>query len=211
MGQPNSGLPTLNGVVLDAQAGETVIGAQIQLEGQTGGTITDFDGKFSLPVAGEPPFVLQVSSVGFESLVVEIDKWPEAPFEIVIIPVIDILNEVVVSASRVEENLLLSTSGVDKINLSEWQTLPAADVFAGLALARGVQLNAGSYAFPSINTRGFADAQNCAFCTLSMAWNSPARGWATHWATTVPRTISTTTTTVSATAACSMAATFTSA
>lgn len=177
--QPVVGQTSLEGVVVDAQGGETVIGAQIRLRGQVGGTITDFDGKFSLPVEGEPPYVLQVSSAGFEAVEFWVNEWPQPPLEIVLTPVIDLLNEVVISASRIEENLLFSTSGVDKINLAEWQTLPSADVFAGLALAKGVQLNAGSYAFPSLNTRGFADAQNWRFLHFidGMELTSPGLGY----------------------------------
>lgn len=39
----------VRGTVID-QAGESVIGASIQVKGTTQGTITDIDGKFSLGV-----------------------------------------------------------------------------------------------------------------------------------------------------------------
>lgn len=46
----------VRGTVLD-QAGETVIGASIQVKGTTQGTITDIDGKFSLGVPNKNPLL----------------------------------------------------------------------------------------------------------------------------------------------------------
>ena len=54
---------TVKGVVVDA-GGEPVIGASVQLKGAAGvGTITDVDGKFTLPVPANG--VLQISYDGY--------------------------------------------------------------------------------------------------------------------------------------------------
>ena len=50
----------VNGVVLD-DLGETVIGATIMEKGTTNGTITDFDGNFTIDVNSD---VIVVSYVG---------------------------------------------------------------------------------------------------------------------------------------------------
>ena len=39
---------TIKGEVTDAQNGEALIGATVMVEGEKGGTVTDFDGNFSL-------------------------------------------------------------------------------------------------------------------------------------------------------------------
>lgn len=55
---------TVKGVVVDA-GGEPVIGASVQLKGAAGvGTITDVDGKFTLPVPANG--VLQISYIGYK-------------------------------------------------------------------------------------------------------------------------------------------------
>lgn len=54
----------VTGVIKDAQ-GEPIIGATIQLEGSTTGTITDFDGNFTIKAA--PKSALNISYVGFKS------------------------------------------------------------------------------------------------------------------------------------------------
>ena len=55
----------ITGTVYDDQ-GETAIGASIMVEGTTVGTVTDFDGNFSLAVPEGATHVV-VSYVGFES------------------------------------------------------------------------------------------------------------------------------------------------
>lgn len=63
-------IKTVSGSVLDAQ-GEPVIGASVSVKGTTIGTVTDFDGKFSLsevPANGE----LIISYIGFQSQTVRI-------------------------------------------------------------------------------------------------------------------------------------------
>ena len=45
---------TLRGKVLDAETGEDLIGAAINIIGATGGTITNYEGDFTLKVASLP-------------------------------------------------------------------------------------------------------------------------------------------------------------
>ena len=54
-----------NGVVIEAGTDEPIIGASILEQGTTNGTITDFDGNFTLNVA--PGATLVVSYVGYKS------------------------------------------------------------------------------------------------------------------------------------------------
>jgi TonB-dependent starch-binding outer membrane protein SusC len=62
---------TVTGVVSDRQTGETLPGANILIQGTTTGTVTDFEGLYSLTVpAGEVTLV--ASFIGYEQLVVTI-------------------------------------------------------------------------------------------------------------------------------------------
>ena len=56
---------TASGVVLEKATGEPVIGASVLEEGTTNGTITDFDGNFTLQVADGATLV--ISYVGYQS------------------------------------------------------------------------------------------------------------------------------------------------
>lgn len=45
---------TIKGEVTDAQNGEALIGATVMVEGEKGGTVTDFDGNFSFRYLLQP-------------------------------------------------------------------------------------------------------------------------------------------------------------
>ncbi|MCO6491562.1 MAG: TonB-dependent receptor [Phaeodactylibacter sp.] len=62
---------TITGTVTDAENGEPLIGANILVSGTSGGTVTDFDGSFSLEV-DEAATALEVSYTGYTSQTVSI-------------------------------------------------------------------------------------------------------------------------------------------
>jgi len=57
---------TVTGTVVD-DSGQPIPGANIIVSGTSTGTITDFDGGFSLTTDQSLPFTLTASSIGFES------------------------------------------------------------------------------------------------------------------------------------------------
>ena len=59
---------TVNGHVKDA-TGEDVIGATVRIVGQDGGTVTDFDGNFSLKA--NPGDKIEISFIGYENVVAD--------------------------------------------------------------------------------------------------------------------------------------------
>ena len=63
-------LQTFNGVVLSETDGEPVIGASVQVKGTTQGTITDFDGKFS--IIADKGGILVVSFIGMQTVEVPV-------------------------------------------------------------------------------------------------------------------------------------------
>lgn len=62
---------TIKGEVTDAQNGEALIGATVMVEGEKGGTVTDFDGKFSLQVSSSAKKI-KVSYIGYIDKVLSI-------------------------------------------------------------------------------------------------------------------------------------------
>lgn len=77
---------TVTGVVTDKQTGEPLIGVSVAVKGTTRGSITDLDGKFSIPnvSVGE---VLSISYVGYTTQEMEVRRvqpimwlrWPRTP------------------------------------------------------------------------------------------------------------------------------------
>lgn len=55
---------TVSGIVVD-KAGEAVIGASVLVKGTSNGTITDFDGKFTLSNVPEKG-IITITYIGYE-------------------------------------------------------------------------------------------------------------------------------------------------
>ena len=83
---------TITGVISDKVTGETLIGAKVLQKGTNNGTITNFDGNFTISVPLNP--ILEISYVGFQSKEVTVSS--NAPLVIVLETNDKILDEVVV-------------------------------------------------------------------------------------------------------------------
>lgn len=155
---------TISGTVKDAGTGENLAGVNIIVKGRVVGTITNGEGKFNLKVADAPPFTLTFSFIGFKTQEVEItDVGKAANLEISLEEQTLLGQEVVISASRVEESILKSPVTVEKVDLIAIQQAPAPEYFDALANVKGVQVSSSSLNFPAINTRGFATISNDRF------------------------------------------------
>lgn len=100
----------VTGTVTSAGDGEPIIGASVVVKGTTRGTVTDFDGKFSLSVPTSEK-TLVISYVGMKSAEVPIRPIMRVTLE----PSVQSLDEVVVTAlglSRSEKTLGYSASTV---------------------------------------------------------------------------------------------------
>lgn len=81
----------VRGVIKD-ETGEPIIGATVKVKGKSEGTVSDFDGNFSLDVTGDN--TLQISYIGYQTQEIAIGK--QHHFSIVLEEDKKILNEVVV-------------------------------------------------------------------------------------------------------------------
>ena len=71
---------TVKGEVTDAQNGEALIGATVTVEGEKGGTVTDFDGNFSLQVSSSTKKI-KVSYIGYIDKVLAISDKMQVKLE----------------------------------------------------------------------------------------------------------------------------------
>ncbi|WP_250433390.1 TonB-dependent receptor [Hanstruepera flava] len=154
---------TISGTVVDDNE-QPVPGANVIVVGTATGTITDFDGGFSLTVNQDPPFSVQASNIGFESGTVEVTSNNQ---EIrIVLKEGTSLDEVVISASRTPERIFESPVTVERFGLKEIKNTASADFYGGLENLKGVDINTNSLTFKSINTRGFATFSNNRFMQL---------------------------------------------
>ncbi|MDG1778077.1 MAG: TonB-dependent receptor [Flavobacteriaceae bacterium] len=154
---------TVTGTIND-ESGLPLPGANIIVVGTSSGVISDFDGKFSLTVSQDPPFTVQLSSVGFETSTQEITSNNQDIT--VALNEGSVLDEVVISASRTPERIFESPVTVERFGIKEIKNTASADFYGGLENLKGVDVNTNSLTFQSINTRGFATFANTRFMQL---------------------------------------------
>ncbi|MDO6595665.1 TonB-dependent receptor [Oceanihabitans sp. 2_MG-2023] len=154
---------TITGTVVDDN-NLPVPSANIIVVGASVGTVTDFDGNFTLTVNQNPPFTLQASSIGFEPQSQEVTANNQTLN--FILAEGTSLDEVVISASRTPERIFESPVTVERFGLKEIKNTASADFYGGLENLKGVDVNTNSLTFKSVNTRGFATFANTRFMQL---------------------------------------------
>ncbi|PCJ95415.1 MAG: hypothetical protein COA50_09425 [Flavobacteriaceae bacterium] len=164
----------IKGNVVD-QNNDPIPGANIVITGKAIGTISDFDGNFTLETSETPPFQLRITSLGFSDGVVTITS-NEQTVAITLNEASTILDEIVISASRTPERIFESPVSVERFGLKEIKNTTAASFYGGLENLKGVDVNTNSLTFQSINTRGFATFANTRFMQLIDGMDNTAPG-----------------------------------
>src|ERR1700749_2820034 len=90
---------TITGVVSGANNGEKLEAVSVTIKGTATGTFTDAKGQFKLTTAQKPPFILVISSIGYETKEITVDD-PSKPVRVDLPPSSTLGKEVVVSATR---------------------------------------------------------------------------------------------------------------
>ncbi len=148
----------LSGTVTDDATGETLPGASIMVEGTGSGTVTDFEGKYTLTVE-ENATALQFSYTGYGSQTIKINSRK----------IIDIalsagklLDEVIVVGYGSQSKTKL-TSAVSVVDEEVLKKLPVANISNALeGLAAGLFVRQGSgepgFSSSSFEVRNFGNA-----------------------------------------------------
>ena len=149
---------TFSGQITDAD-GSPVPGASLKIRGKVSGTTTNTKGNFSLTTSTTPPFAVVVSSVGFKSQEINI-TGNSSTINLKLEEQVLQGQEIVVSASRVEESVMKSPVAVEKMDIRAIRETPAANFYDGLANFKGVDMATQGLLFKSINMRGFGATGN---------------------------------------------------
>lgn len=130
---------TCNGNVKD-DTGETIIGASVVVKGTTNGTITDFDGNFSLSNLNKGD-VIEVSYIGYKTLTV---TWDGSPLNLVLKSDTQTLDEVVVVGFGTQKKVNL-TGSVSTVGAEELASRPVSNVSQALqGLVPGMNFDYGT-------------------------------------------------------------------
>ena len=164
---------TVSGTVTDSK-NQPLPGANVRVIGEDSGTVTDEEGKFILNTKKQPPYVLEITSIGFVAQNVTVRN--SQPMTIVLADEETKLNEIVVSASRTPERIVESPVTIERMGLQQIRNTASPTFYEGLENLKEVHFNTSSLSFKSINTRGFATVANTRFMQLvdGMDNSSPA-------------------------------------
>ena len=169
------GQTTITGSFKDDVNGDPIMGVNVIVVGKTIGTVTNWDGKFTLIVDQAPPFQIKASMIGFEPQTFEITTNNQTIDAILIVSETE-LNEVIISASRTPERVMESPVTIERMDIKGIQKTASASFYDGLENLKGVDVLTSSVTFKSVNTRGFATFNNNRFVQLvdGMDNSSPA-------------------------------------
>lgn len=155
---------TIKGTVVDSNS-MPVPGANVVIDGKPIGTVTDFDGNFVLETSETPPFTLKITSIGYNATKAQVTANNQN-IAVVLEEANNLLDEIVISASRTPERLFESPVTVERFGIREIKNTASVDFYDGLENLKGVDVNTNSLTFKSINTRGFATFANTRFMQL---------------------------------------------
>jgi len=167
---------TISGKVVDDATGETLPGVNIRVKDKVVGTITNAQGDFSITINQAPPVTLIFSFVGYQAQELEVNQASLAGVEIRMVEQVIFGQEVVVSASRVEESILRSPVSIEKMDILDIQNTAATSFYDGLANLKGVDFSTQSLTFKSVNARGFGANGNTRFVQLIDGIDNQAPG-----------------------------------
>ncbi len=146
---------TIKGKVQDEVTKEDLIGASVVIKNTTIGTVTDYDGAFSLKSEGNLPVTLTISYLGYNSIDVEVTSVDE-PLRIKMSEnVVTIADDIVVTGQRISDKQKAAPLTVESMDLLAIKETPSDNFYDGLGSLKGVDLTAASLGFKVINTRGF--------------------------------------------------------
>ncbi|OCB71563.1 TonB-dependent Receptor Plug Domain [Flavobacterium glycines] len=142
-----------------------VVGANVKVVGETTVTIADSEGKFLLKTSLNFPFEIEVSSIGFVTKKIMVTSKKQL-MGIVLKEEQNVLDEIVVSASRTPERVFESPVTIERMGIADVKKTASSTFYDGLENLKEVQMNTSSLTFKSINTRGFATVANTRFMQL---------------------------------------------
>ena len=114
---------TVSGTVYD-ETGETLIGANVLIQGTSIGTVTDIDGEFEIAVTSDNP-ILEVSYTGYATQQVEVGS--QSTVSVTLQEGVEIA-EVVVTGTGVATDRRRTAIAVEAVDASELQSFPSGSI-----------------------------------------------------------------------------------
>jgi iron complex outermembrane recepter protein len=162
----------ITGTIIDFDTQKPIQGASVKLKGKNIGDATDINGRFIINATY--PVTLIVTMIGFGKQEITITKTES--ITILLKPSSDLLDQVVISASRIEESILKSPVTIEKMDIRVIQQTPSANFYDALNNLKGIDMVTSSLTYKAINTRGFNSTGNGRFLQTVDGMDSQSAG-----------------------------------
>jgi iron complex outermembrane receptor protein len=147
---------TIKGKVQDGTNKEPLIGASIVIKNTTIGTVTDYDGEFSLKTDQNLPVTIVVSYLGYLTKEVEVTTTGNAlKINMSENDGITIEGDITVTGQRISDKQKAAPLTIESLDLLAIKETPSDNFYDGLGSLKGIDLTAASLGFKVINMRGF--------------------------------------------------------
>lgn len=158
-------LISISGTVLEQDSRKPLAGVSISIKNSNIGALSDQAGNFTLKTKLKFPFTLVFNIVGYDTKEIDVASVAD-PISIALDAKTLWAKELVVSASRIEENILKSPVAIEKLDIRAIKETPAPSFYDALENVKGVQMTTSSLTFKVPNTRGFNIPNNFRFMQL---------------------------------------------
>jgi iron complex outermembrane receptor protein len=148
---------TFKGRILDSETNEALVGAQVQVKAKSAGAMSDESGNYSLAVTfqGDEAVDIEVTYLGYSPQITKVTAKSSAQLSFSLRSTAVLGAEVVITGSRVAENILQSPVTIQKMGISEIQGAASGDFYQSIGNLAGVDITTSSIGFKTVNTRGF--------------------------------------------------------
>lgn len=165
---------TIKGKVSNSTSKEAVSAVSVLIKGTNQGTYTNPDGEFSITVS-KLPVTLVFTSIGYFNQEVSVSDASKS-LEIAFVVNPDLGQEVVVSATRVQQRLLEAPVTVERLSNSALRKVAAPAMYEALGNLKGVDVHTASLTFRTVTTRGFVSSGNTRLNQLVEGMDNQAPG-----------------------------------
>ncbi len=143
----------IEGKIIDANNGDPLIGANVLVTGTYNGTVTDFDGYYSLEYEGTFPVSLEFSYLGYNSDTIVLES--NQKLIVKLSEQTQIIAGVEVVGQRISDKQKAAPLTVESLDALAIKATASNDFYSGLGSLKGVDLTTASLGFTVVNTRGF--------------------------------------------------------
>jgi iron complex outermembrane recepter protein len=143
---------TIGGRVIDPETKDALIGASVVVKGTSVGAATDINGNFSLAIPADAK-MLVVSYVGYDSK--EVPVSASGSYNINLNSTSVLTKDVTVTSTRASETVKQASVQIEKMGVREIKSAASGDFYQGIGNFKGIDVVSSSFAFKTINLRGF--------------------------------------------------------